>query len=131
MKSALWICILKLRIVARVLPKFRKQWEAHGRVDDLLHLDVNYSFRAGEGTHAVGIPVDRCATGELESAAGIEIDEQQSGMWIDREIAERIEHAVAIVVRECDVPRVEYPHEAGIATLVRDIRAALRIVSRD
>ena len=93
--------------------------------------EVDHAFGAGKRAHAFGTPVDRCATAELERAAGIEIDEQHSGVRIDGQIAQRVEHAVAVVVGECDPARIDYPHEARIAALVRDVGAALGIVGRD
>jgi hypothetical protein len=49
---------------------------------------------------------------------------------IHARVAERQEHAVAIVVREHERAGVEHPHETRIAALVRTVRPALCVRRR-
>ena len=43
-------------------------------------------------------PLDRGGAGELEGAAGREVEEQQGGFWVDGEVAEAVEQVVSGVI---------------------------------
>ena len=66
-------------------------------------------FLDGEGQHPLcareapgvrRIPEDLGLTGQLQRVAVLEVDEDQAALRIDRDVAERVEHAVARVVRK-------------------------------
>lgn len=48
------------------------------------------------------IPNDTCLARQLQQIASREIDEQQSRPGIDREIAQRVEKAIAAIIRHDD-----------------------------
>src|SRR5271170_286502 len=122
---------LEFWIGAGELAEFCRQREACRVVDNFLELKINHTFRACECGDACSVPVDRGAPTELKSAAAVEIDKQQSRVWIERQIAQRVEHAVAVVVGECEVLVVDYPEEAGIAAFMRYVCSALGIIRRN
>src|SRR5271169_3779306 len=122
---------LEFWIGAGELAEFCRQREACRVVDNFLELKINHTFRACECGDACSVPVDRGAPTELKSAAAVEIDKQQPSVWIHRQIAQRVEHAVAVVVGECEVPLVDRADEAGIAALMRYIGSALGIIGRN
>jgi hypothetical protein len=61
----------------------------------------------------------------------LEIDEQEADRRVGRDVAEALEHAVAVVARESERVRRHDPHESGRAALVRAIGLALRIGRRE
>jgi hypothetical protein len=69
--------------------------------------------------------------GQLEDAPTIEIHEQQAGLRAGGDVAERLEHRVALVVREDQRGRLQDAHEAGHPAPVGDVGAALRVGSGD
>src|SRR5580658_7906768 len=88
----------KLWIGAGELAEFCRQRETCRVVYNLLEFKINHSFRTSEFGDARGIPINRGAPAELKNAAAVEIDKQQSSVRIHRQIAQRVEHAVAVVV---------------------------------
>src|SRR5208283_884462 len=121
----------KFWIGAGELTELCCQREACRVVDNFLELKINHSFRTREFGDACRIPVNQGAPAELKSAAAVEIDKQQSSVWIHRQIAQRVEHAVAVVVGECEVLVVDYPDKTGIAALMRYVGSALGIIRRN
>src|SRR6187549_3597533 len=53
-----------------------------------------------------------------------EIDEQHSDMAVRGDVAHRQKHAIAVVTRKSQRPRVQHSNEAGIAAFVRTARLA-------
>src|SRR5277367_1144227 len=122
---------LEFWIGAGELAELCRQREACRVVDNFLELKINHTFRTREFGDACSVPVCRGAPAELKSTAAFEIDEQQSSVWIHRQIAQRVEHAVAVVVGECDVLLVDHADETGIAAFMRYVGSALGIVRRN
>ena len=60
-----------------------------------------------------------------------EVDEQHADVRIHARVAERQEHAVAVVVREHERGFVQHAHEARIAALVRTVRPAFVVRGRE
>src|SRR4029453_2271276 len=69
-----------------------------GELDDLLDLEEHEPARAGHLRHRVRVPVDGGAAGELEQAPSHEVDEEQSGARLERQVPDGIEVVVARVV---------------------------------
>src|SRR6185503_7401873 len=62
-----------------------------------------------------------------EALRTLEVDEEQADLRVDEEIAEALEHAVAVVARKRQRLRIHHADKAGPAALVRAVRAALRV----
>lgn len=69
--------------------------------------------------------------GELQAFAGLVIDEKQPGAGIDREIAERIEHAVTVVVGDAERALVEDLYKTRVAAPVADIDVVVVVAAAD
>jgi hypothetical protein len=71
--------------------------------------------------------LDRRSPVHAQAPGAFEVDEQQADVRVDQHVAEALEHAVAVVTGEGQRVRVDHPHEAGAAALVRAVRASLGI----
>src|SRR5262245_7596697 len=106
------------RVEARVLAELGNQREAVFVRDDLGNFKVDDSLGAHKVARPRWIPVDRCAAGELKGPSAVELDEQQSRVWVNRQIAKGVEHVVAVVIRKRDAPIVKYLDESRVSSLV-------------
>src|ERR1041384_944862 len=67
---------------------------------------------------------------DAQPLALLEIDEQDADGRVGRNVAEALEHAVAVVARKGERVRRDDPHESGRTPLVRAVGLALRIGAR-
>jgi len=77
------------------------------------------------------VRVDACRPIEAQPPAALERDEQQADLGVDEQVADRQEHAVAVVDRERDRALVQNTHEAGVAALVGAVRSAVLVGGGD
>ena len=112
----------------------------HRRLDRRHRVDIARAVRKDRlGAHAH----DELGSGELreerivlvhrgppvhpEALRTLEVDEEQADLRVDEEIAEALEHAVAVVAGKRQRLRIHHADEAGPPALVRAVRAALRV----
>ena len=74
------------------------------------------------------VPEDLGLAGQLQRVAAVEVDEDQAALRIDRDVAERVEHAVAGIVRKQQQGLVGDQDEAGLAAAVRHIDSVAPII---
>jgi arylsulfatase len=118
-------------IEARVLAELGNQPEAVLVRDDFGNFKVDYPLGTRKVTRSLRIPVDGCASSELKGPSAVEVDEQQSGAWVNRQIAKGVEHVVAVVIRKRDASIVEYLDEPRVSSLVGCIRSRIGVFGRD
>src|SRR6266853_2416582 len=85
---------------------------------DHVDLDADDHLRAGRLAEQRIITIDRCAAVDSQSLrAAMHGNEQKPDMRIDREVAEALEHAIAVVIRKCKFGRSGDANETGRAAL--------------
>ena len=88
-----------------------------------LHLESQDPFRAGVLPGVGFVPLNAALAGELKYMAGSKIGEQQARPRIQREVAQRLKHAVAAVVGPLQRLCIQHAHEAGQPAAVRYVEA--------
>ena len=71
--------------------------------------------------------VDAGRAVQAQPPPALQVKEQQPDVRVDQRVPRREVHPVAVIAREGDGVIIHDPHEAGIAALVRAVRAALSI----
>src|SRR4051812_14199940 len=93
-----------------------------------VHSDQRLATREFAEQRVVGS--DRCRTTDPHPVGAFEVDEEQANLRVGEDIAETLEHAVAVVIRKGERPIIEYPDESGHTALVRNIWLAVCIGGR-
>src|SRR5258705_5445765 len=94
---------------------------------DRLDAHAHDELGAGELREERIVLVHRGSPVDAEALRALEVDEEQADLRVDEEIAEALEHAVAIVARKRQRLRTHHADEAGPPDLVRALRAAFRV----
>lgn len=77
------------------------------------------------------IPQNFSSTRELQDATVIEVHKHQARAGIDREVSQRVEHAVADVVGNADAPIIQNADKTRLTTAVRGINPVFGVCARD
>src|SRR5437763_1725904 len=64
---------------------------------------------------------------DAQAVRSLEVDEQQRHRWVDEQIAEAAEHAVAVVARERELGYAGHANEAGCPALERAVGPPLAV----
>src|ERR1700682_3579470 len=73
---------------------------------DHVHFDADDHLRADRPGEQRIITIDPCAAVDAQSLrTAVHGNEQQPDMRVDREVAEALEHAIAVVIRKCKLGR--------------------------
>ncbi len=95
------ICyVLQLWVVRRVIQKLPPQPDMGFRIAPAFNPKSPKALRSAGPTGGVFLILeDLAAPGQLQRPVSLEVEEDESRARVDRDIAERVEHAVAHVVR--------------------------------
>src|SRR5713101_7692783 len=98
---------------------------------DHVHFDANDQLRSDRVGEQWVITIDPGVAVDTQSLRGtMHRNEQHPDMRVDGEVADTLEHAVAVVVRKCKFRRSGDPDKSGRATLEGAIRMSGRVGGR-
>src|SRR5262245_34081498 len=85
---------------------------------------TNDSLRAGKTCGLLRLPDDPRLSRQLERVPAFKMDKEQPGVWIDRDIPERVEHIIPRIIWKKQFLSVYNLNEARIAAAMGGVRAA-------
>ncbi len=95
--------------------------------EDLRRADADDELRLRPLRAERVVGIDRRDPVQPHPLSPLEVDEEQADVRVHEHVPRREVHAVAVVARERDRALVEHAHEAGLAALVRALRAPLLV----
>jgi len=94
---------------------------------DVLRLHPHDQLCAGKGFQERVRGIDAGRTVDAQPFRRLEVDEEQSDARIHEDVAQALEHAVAVVAREREHVGRDDTDESGAPALVRAVRRAVAV----
>src|ERR1700674_5098847 len=118
------------RRIARFLGELHRRDVARAVGKDRARAYAYDQLRADRLREQGVVGADDSASVHAQAARFLEVDEEQAHPGIDRDIAEALEHSVAVEIGESKLGGADHPYETRRAALERAIRPALSIRGR-
>ena len=131
-----WVCQLgesrveRLRIELRIFPEPVTRQPRLPDFDNLLNLEPEQALGSRKCA-AIGVPVDRCRARKLQSASLCKIGKDQADARVYFDIAQRVEHPIAAVIRDGKTGISVDSYKTRSASAMGGVCSALRMSARN